>query len=231
MTAGVTAGAGMSEQSVPLFEGFEAIEALQEASELAGWDCEYRQLQAGPLEARTSLRQVGGTSLIHESASRRLEILAAAPARMVTVLVPASRVDLRINGRTLSEDTIILLAPGSELHTVSHAGAAVVSMHIPEDEFLADTSRLLQGSFSVRQTLPINTRGQVSDLRELMFAIVHQSNGKMTGQALASARDGPKSGEIRADQARSEGRMSAFFSKADVKERRFRLSPECPLST
>jgi len=75
---------------------FPAIEAMQEASEAAGWQCEYRQLDAGRLEARTVLRDCDDLSFLRESASRRLSIVAESPADAATLIVSASDSGFRI---------------------------------------------------------------------------------------------------------------------------------------
>ena len=67
-----------------------AIEAMQEASKAVGWECEYRQLDAGRLEARTVLHEIDDFSFIRESANRRLNIVAESPAETVTIIVTAS---------------------------------------------------------------------------------------------------------------------------------------------
>ena len=77
---------------------FPAIEAMQEASETVGWECEYRQLDAGRLEARTVLREFGDASFLRETANRRLSIVAQSPEETVTIIVPASDSIFRING-------------------------------------------------------------------------------------------------------------------------------------
>ena len=41
------------------FEGSQAVEAMQAASEAAGWECEYRQVEAGELEAQTVFQPIG----------------------------------------------------------------------------------------------------------------------------------------------------------------------------
>ena len=112
------------------YEGFEAIEAMQEASEAAGWDCEYRQMEAGQLEARTVFQPVGKSSLICETANRRLDISAKTPEGAVTVLVPLAGTRMLINGRRLTDDRLMFLAPDIDFHASSNGGAEVWSIHL-----------------------------------------------------------------------------------------------------
>lgn len=112
------------------YEGFEAVEAMQEAAEDAGWECEYRQMEAGQLEAHTVFQPVGRSSLICESANRRLEISAKTPEDAVTVLVPLAGTRVLINGRRLTDDKLMFLAPGIDFHASSNSGAEVWSIHL-----------------------------------------------------------------------------------------------------
>lgn len=120
------------------YEGFEAVEAMQAASEAAGWQCEYRQIDAGQLQAQTVYQPVGGSSLICETANRRLDIAARTPAAAVTVLVPLPGTQALINGRRLTEDRLMILAPDIDFHAVSNIGAEVWSIHL-QSELLDDS--------------------------------------------------------------------------------------------
>jgi AraC family ethanolamine operon transcriptional activator len=114
---------------------FPAIEAMQEASEAAGWQCEYRQLDAGRLVARTVLRDCDDLSFLRESASRRLSIVAESPADAVTIIVPASNSLLRINGIDVISNTVVIIPAGTDLHALSDPGADALSIHVPADRF------------------------------------------------------------------------------------------------
>ena len=114
--------------------GFPAIEALQEASSAAGWDGEYRQIEAGRLEASVCMRQLGNVSFIRERASRSLEVVLSSPDDAFTLLVSMSgRETTKFNGHGLHTDRAILLSPGTEIHAISPAGADVLNIHIDED--------------------------------------------------------------------------------------------------
>ena len=103
---------------------------MQAASEAAGWDCEYRQMEAGQLEARTVFQPVGNSSLLCETANRRLDISAKTPEGAVTVLVPLAGTRMLINGRRLTDDRLMFLAPDIDFHASSNGGAEVWSIHL-----------------------------------------------------------------------------------------------------
>jgi AraC family ethanolamine operon transcriptional activator len=112
------------------FQGFHAVEAMQEASEAAGWDIEYRQMEAGQLEAKTVFQELGGSSLICETATRRLEISARTPESAYTIMVPLPGSHIRVNGRRLSDDRLLVLAPGIDLFCNTNSGAEIWSVHL-----------------------------------------------------------------------------------------------------
>lgn len=147
------------------FEGFQAVEAMQAASEAAGWDCEYRQIEAGQLEAHTVFQPVGNSSLICETANRRLDISAKTPEDAVTVLVPLSGTCVLINGRRLTDDRLMLLAPGFDFHATSNSGAEVWSIHLDATQLDAaiDLDRL--GTHVLD--------GRTDELQELRHAIMY----------------------------------------------------------
>lgn len=114
---------------------FPAIEALQEASEAVGWECEYRQLDAGRLEARTVLHEIDDFSFLRESANRRLNIVAESPAETVTIIVPASDSIFGINGINVVHNTVVIVPEKTDFSLFSEAGADALSMHVPADRF------------------------------------------------------------------------------------------------
>jgi len=115
------------------YEGFQAVEALQVASEAAGWECEYRQIEAGHLEAKSTFQPVGGSSLICETSNRRIEVAARTPDAAATVMVPLPGTVVLINGQQLSDDRMMILAPNIDFHAVSNSGAEVWSIHLSND--------------------------------------------------------------------------------------------------
>ncbi len=118
---------------MPYFEDFPAVEALQAASEAAGWQCEYRQIEAGQLQARTVFQPLGTSSLVCETANRRLDISARTPRTAITVMVPLPGTSVLINGKRLTDDRLMILPPNIDFHASSTAGDEVWSVHISDD--------------------------------------------------------------------------------------------------
>lgn len=114
---------------------FPAIEAMQEASKAVGWECEYRQLDAGRLEARTVLHEIDDFSFLRESANRRLNIVAESPAETVTIIVPASDSIFSINGINVVHNTVVIVPEKTGFSLFSEAGADALSMHVPAHRF------------------------------------------------------------------------------------------------
>ncbi len=131
------------------FEGFQAIEAMQESSEAAGWESEYRQMQAGHFEAQTVFQPVGGSSLICETANRRLDIAARTPEDAVTILVPITGTDVLINGRRLTDQRMMVLAPDSDFHAGSNSGAEVWSVHLDASVLSPPVERAAVGTMVI----------------------------------------------------------------------------------
>ena len=145
------------------YEGFQAVEAMQAAGEAAGWEIEYRQMEAGLLEARTVFQPVGSSSLICETASRRLDIAAKTPKSAVTVLVPLTGTRVLINGRRLTDDRIMVLAPNIDLHASTNSGAEVWSLHLD--------MKLLEDGDDLDRLATYVLDGQTSNLEKFRHAI------------------------------------------------------------
>ncbi|MGI9272282.1 MAG: helix-turn-helix domain-containing protein [Woeseiaceae bacterium] len=146
---------------------FPAIEAMQEASEAAGWQCEYRQLDAGRLEARTVLRDCDEMSFLRESANRRLSIIAESPAETITVIIPASTSRFRINGIDVVGNTIVVVPASTDFHALSDPGADALSLHIPFDRF-RDVLAASSGDPSIQISSAVQSfKAESSTIQEL----------------------------------------------------------------
>ncbi len=157
--------------------GFPAIEALQEASLAVGWDGEYRQIEAGQLEAGVCMRQLGNVSLIREATSRRLEVAISSPDDAFTLLVSmAGRETTEFNGHGVHDDTAVLLSPGTEIHSIAPAGADILNVHIDEDVLGSYLRGMLrQGSRFAKRRAPqtLKLGPDIARLRALSTCAMH----------------------------------------------------------
>jgi AraC-like DNA-binding protein len=133
---------------------------MQEASEAAGWKCEYRQLDAGRLRSHIVVSEGDDVSFLRESANRRLSVVAESPADTVTVIVPASAACFRINGIDVVDNTVVVVPESTDFLALSDPGADALSLHIPTDRFRdsmsAVTGKLESVSFSGVQEFEVS---------------------------------------------------------------------------
>jgi AraC family ethanolamine operon transcriptional activator len=126
----------------PASAGFESIDALQKAASEAGWDLEYRQLEAGSLKAGTQLAELAGITLSLVKATHPLEVVGEPPAGALVVTIPCADSHLSVNGRNVGDDQMLVTTPGSELHFSTPSFVEVVTMHIPVSLFAVQADRL-----------------------------------------------------------------------------------------
>ncbi len=143
--------------NMPIYQGFQAIEALQHASESAGWDCEYRQIERGSLSAQATIQQFSEMTLIRESANKQIEVSATAPKDSFVLLACISQNGIDVNNHHLNDKSLFLFYPGSELYVVSPAGATIVDIHIPKESFTRNIYELTGQSNNAvaSSTIPI----------------------------------------------------------------------------
>ena len=125
--------------------GFSAIESLADASKAAGWDIEYRQIEAGTLISEVRDKQVGKVSLVLESANRRLEVAATSPKDAYTIMFSGSSAHVKVNGHLLKKDNVLVIRPGAEIYALPQARASVCSIHIDSEIFDTTANSLLPG--------------------------------------------------------------------------------------
>jgi len=134
--------------------GYSAIESLTDASKAAGWDVEYRQIEAGKLESRICTKQIGNVNLLLESTNRRLEISATSPKDAYTILFAMPGPFAKLNGHRLQKHNAVILSPGAELYTLPPAGADVFSIHMDREIFDTTANSLLPGAkFLIRDNV------------------------------------------------------------------------------
>ena len=116
----------------PLVLEIHDVEILRKAAIAAGWSAEYRQLGAGPLTVRTVVVQCAGISIVSQNADRALEVVGEPPAGMATVMIPGTGDQFWINGYSLKDNELIVLAPGVEVYSVARSAVSACALHIPD---------------------------------------------------------------------------------------------------
>jgi AraC-like DNA-binding protein len=131
MTDPVRTGSG-NPDGRPLVLEFHDVEILRRAAQEAGWSAEYRQLGAGPLTVRSTVVQCAGISMVSQRADRSMEFVGQPPAGVLTVMIPGSGDDFWVNGYSLNDNELIVLAPGVEVYSVTRFALSACAVHIPD---------------------------------------------------------------------------------------------------
>lgn len=159
------------------FEGYEAIEALQETSQEAGWDIEYRQIEPGRVHAATRSKLIGDTIILHEWADRFLQVRAATPADAITVMVGVPRVNLGVNGHHFSDDCILILPPGTEMLCSAPPPGEALQAHFPVDQFISSLNAMAPGwnARSLRDAQLIEVGQHAASIRNALLESLDES--------------------------------------------------------
>ncbi len=103
----------------PIVEDFHAVEMLREHLATIGWDADYRQLEAGQLQARLAIRQTDGIGLVRMAVSHRVIGSCRSPDDMFTIAMSVSKNALRVNGRRLDQEGLLVIPPKTDVHVTS----------------------------------------------------------------------------------------------------------------
>lgn len=176
------AGANPDDQPTGAIQ-FSSIEDMQAATEDAGWDAQYRQLQAGQLLTRAYSREYADISLLDEFASKSIEVTGKTPVDCSTVLMPIEGPQCWANGLTAGHTDLIVLDPDSQLHFVTGDNCRVLSMHLP----LGMLQGMVHASdvggvrgYKGSAMLQLGARDAAA-LQRLLFCAIHQQAGSSGG--------------------------------------------------
>ncbi len=166
----------------PLVEDFHAIEVLHEHLAMVGWAVEYRQLEAGQLEARLACREADGIVLAQTAVSHRVVGSSRSPDDMFTIAMSDSRNTLLLNGRSINQDGFIVIPPKTDVHVSSIGGGwNVVSMLMPVDRF-AEHMETVHDNHSLLETNEITLFEQpkavIEPLRRMVSAALLPRPGR-----------------------------------------------------
>ncbi len=103
----------------PVVEDFHAVEMLREHLATIGWAAVYRQLEAGQLQARLAVREVDGVALVRTAVSHSVVGSCRSPDDMFTIAMSVSKNGLRINGRSLDQEVLLVIPPKTDVHVSS----------------------------------------------------------------------------------------------------------------
>ena len=154
-----------------------SIEEMQAAAESEGWSIDYRQLQAGRLDAVTVSGECAAVSLLDEAVSVRVEAVGETPEGHITVVVPCGRNGLRINGKRLDSRGIFVLKSCAEMRAVSDEHTRALGMHIPISHLMpaGRPGLLIRGT---RLFSPVSmiepSPASIERLRRLMHAAIYR---------------------------------------------------------
>jgi AraC-like DNA-binding protein len=110
------------------------VEELDELNRGEGWSIDYRQLEAGPLNARYSILETRSGALTFERFDRRLEVRCEAPPGMVALFYVRDGEAL-VNGRRVTESDWTFLPRGAELTASVPARLGAGTTFVPEEDF------------------------------------------------------------------------------------------------
>jgi len=163
---------------------FHAIEALQGAAAEAGWDLEYRQLQAGSLTARATIHQFGPLLLDHETVNLGMEVAGTTAPDMVSI-AGVIRGQALVNGLPM-EGVPVLVPPSVEVVHTSTAGVEAATLLMSATDFDSLFGRRGRRWLESRQVTPL--AGLTSDWLQRMVALVDQDPRFLATAANEAAR-------------------------------------------
>ena len=168
----------------PVVEDFQAIEMLREHLAKVGWAVEYRQLEAGQLQARMAYREAGGIVLANTAVSHRVVGSSRSPDDMFTIAMSASGNELLLNGRSIDQDGLLVIPPKTDVHVSSvDGGWSVLSIQMSVD-MLAEYLETVHDDHSVVETKEITQFEQaktvIEPLRRMVALALSQRPGAQT---------------------------------------------------
>ena len=174
----------------PAIEDFHAVEMLREYLANIGWEVDYRQLEAGQLQARLAVRDAGGIALAQTAVSHRVVGSSRSPDDMFTIAMSASRNALLLNGRSLDQDGLLVIPPKTDVHVSSVGGGWGVLSMLMSVDMLAEYLETVYDDHSLVETEKITLfevpKTQLAPLRRLVAEAMSPPPGAQTHAVEAS---------------------------------------------
>ncbi len=146
-----------------------------------GWEVDYRQLEAGQLQARLAVRDGGGIALAQMAISHRVVGSSRSPDDMFTIAMSESRNTLLLNGRSINQDGFLVIPPKTDVHVSSVGGGwSVVSMLMSVDMF-AEYIETVHDDHSLVETKEITLFEQPKTVIEPLRRMVAEALSQRPG--------------------------------------------------
>ncbi len=165
-------------------EDFRAIEMLREYLATIGWGVDYRQLEAGQLEAHLSVRAAGGITIVRTAVSHRVIGSSRSPDDMFTIAMSVSNNALLLNGHSIDQEGLFVIPPKTDVHVSSVGGGWGVLSMLMSVDMLAEYFETVYDDHSLLETEKITLfelpKTQLAPLRRLVAEGMSQPLGSQT---------------------------------------------------
>ncbi len=136
-----------------MVEDFHAVEMLREHLATIGWTADYQQLEAGQLQAHLVIREAGSIALVRMAVSHRVIGSCRSPDDRFTIAMSVSKNALRINGRRLDQEGLLVIPPKTDIHVTSvGSGWSALSLLLMSVDMLAEHLESVYDDHSLVET-------------------------------------------------------------------------------
>ena len=168
----------------PIVEDFHAVEMLREHLATIGWDADFRQLEAGQLQAHLTIQQTDGIGLVRMAVSHRVIGSCRSPDDMFTITMSVSKNALRVNGRRLEQERLLVIPPKTDVHVTSADGGWKTLSVLMSVDMLAKHLETHCDDYSLAELKKITLfdvpKTQLAPFRRLVAAATSQLLGAQT---------------------------------------------------
>lgn len=112
-----------------------SIDIVNEFYRANGWDADYRQITPGPFWMQISACLFGDVSLFREIPGQQISSVMQSPEDTVTVLAAFSNDEIKVSGHAVSNDTIVIIPPHSDMNITTPRGCEGITIDIPQAMF------------------------------------------------------------------------------------------------
>ncbi len=120
--------------SLPTNFQFRSVEQLDETVHDLGWETDYRQLQRGSFDSRSSILEGDDWFIMEEQSSRTVEVQCPPPEGMYAIALVEGNPGV-LNGKLLNEQQLFLQTPGSDVRATLQANMKVIQIGVSVERF------------------------------------------------------------------------------------------------